>query len=111
MEEPSYHGSCLCEGISFEIQGSPEKVFICYCQDCAKSAGAPYQVVCVSLIFFVLGHCTNCLSVPNSAKIKSTLKPSRTPVKAPGSSRRLPAEPRNIRNFAQDVDVLYGQFL
>ncbi|KAJ5464011.1 hypothetical protein N7475_007146 [Penicillium sp. IBT 31633x] len=44
MEEPVYHGSCLCKGITFEIQGEPEKVFICYCRDCAKNAGAPYQV-------------------------------------------------------------------
>ncbi|KAL2013188.1 hypothetical protein VTN00DRAFT_713 [Thermoascus crustaceus] len=44
MDGFTYHGSCLCEGISFNIRGQPEKVFMCYCSDCQKNAGAPYQI-------------------------------------------------------------------
>lgn len=41
-----YHGSCLCDSITFDIEGEPEKVFSCYCLDCAKNSGGPYQLVC-----------------------------------------------------------------
>ncbi|KAJ5306301.1 hypothetical protein N7508_005316 [Penicillium antarcticum] len=44
MADNVYRGSCLCGGISFQVHGSPEKVFMCYCQDCVKNSGAPYQV-------------------------------------------------------------------
>ncbi|KAL6834365.1 Mss4-like protein [Trichoderma sp. SZMC 28015] len=40
-----YHGSCLCDSITFDIEGEPEKVFSCYCLDCAKNSGGPYQLV------------------------------------------------------------------
>jgi len=38
-------GACLCEGTKFTVTGSPEKVFACYCTDCSKGAGGPYQIV------------------------------------------------------------------
>jgi hypothetical protein len=38
-------GSCLCEAITFDIQGEPENVIQCFCNHCAKNAGAPYQYV------------------------------------------------------------------
>ncbi|PYH76968.1 hypothetical protein BO82DRAFT_406579 [Aspergillus uvarum CBS 121591] len=44
MEGEVYRGSCLCKAVSFSVRGSPEKVFICYCQDCVKNSGAPYQL-------------------------------------------------------------------
>ncbi|KAM0257266.1 hypothetical protein ACHAQJ_004504 [Trichoderma viride] len=45
MSSIIYHGSCLCGDIVFDIEGEPEKVFSCYCLDCAKNAGGPYQLV------------------------------------------------------------------
>ncbi|GCB18037.1 gentisate 1,2-dioxygenase [Aspergillus awamori] len=44
MENSTLHGSCLCTTVRFSVQGNPEKVFICYCQDCVKNSGAPYQL-------------------------------------------------------------------
>ncbi|CAM1506024.1 Fc.00g056650.m01.CDS01 [Cosmosporella sp. VM-42] len=41
----AYHGSCLCGTITYETEGSPEKVFACYCPDCSKNAGGPYQIL------------------------------------------------------------------
>ncbi|KAE9376678.1 hypothetical protein N431DRAFT_501482 [Stipitochalara longipes BDJ] len=38
------HGSCLCESIRFTVKGEPEKVLVCYCRDCSKNAGSPYQI-------------------------------------------------------------------
>lgn len=39
------HASCLCEGIQYTIHGEPENVMVCYCSDCSKNAGAPYQMI------------------------------------------------------------------
>ncbi|RDH23262.1 plasma-membrane proton-efflux P-type ATPase [Aspergillus niger] len=44
MENSTFHGSCLCTAVRFSVQGNPEKVFICYCQDCVKNSGTPYQL-------------------------------------------------------------------
>lgn len=45
MDSITYHGTCICEGVSFNICRQPEKVFMCYCTDCQKNAGGPYQIV------------------------------------------------------------------
>lgn len=37
-------GSCLCEGVKFTVQGTPDAIFICYCSHCKKNAGAPGQI-------------------------------------------------------------------
>lgn len=52
MTEATYKGSCLCEGVRFTVTGTAEKVFACYCADCSKNAGGPYQVV--SFFFHIL---------------------------------------------------------
>lgn len=39
-----YSGTCLCDSISLQTVGDPEKVFACYCTDCSKNAGGPYQI-------------------------------------------------------------------
>ncbi|KAH8588228.1 Mss4-like protein [Bisporella sp. PMI_857] len=44
MSEKVYQGSCLCDGVRFTTHGEPDKVFACYCSDCLKNAGAPYQI-------------------------------------------------------------------
>ena len=45
MAQQPMRGSCLCEGITFEISGEPLKVLSCYCLDCQKGAGGPCQSV------------------------------------------------------------------
>ncbi|PMD48771.1 hypothetical protein L207DRAFT_595191 [Hyaloscypha variabilis F] len=44
MSQTVRHGSCLCESIQFTVKGEPEKVLLCYCRDCSKNAGGPYQI-------------------------------------------------------------------
>ncbi len=34
-------GGCQCGAIGYELQAAPEKVAICHCRDCQRSAGAP----------------------------------------------------------------------
>ena len=41
----THHGSCLCDGVQYTLSGAPENVIVCYCIDCAKNAGAPYQII------------------------------------------------------------------
>lgn len=50
IENSIFQGSCLCTAVRFSVQGNPEKVFICYCQDCVKNSGAPYQLVRISTL-------------------------------------------------------------
>lgn len=34
-------GGCQCGKVRFEFGGPPERISICHCRDCQKSAGAP----------------------------------------------------------------------
>lgn len=34
-------GSCLCEGIRFEIDGPLSPIQVCHCQQCRKAQGSP----------------------------------------------------------------------
>jgi hypothetical protein len=36
------HGGCLCGAIRYEGTGEPSNVTHCHCEDCRKSAGAPF---------------------------------------------------------------------
>ncbi len=35
-------GSCLCNGIRFEIDGELAPIQVCHCQQCRKAQGAPF---------------------------------------------------------------------
>lgn len=37
----SLSGGCQCGAVRYEIANAPERVSICHCRDCQKSAGAP----------------------------------------------------------------------
>ncbi|KAK2749283.1 hypothetical protein FQN55_003608 [Onygenales sp. PD_40] len=45
MATQTCHGTCLCEAVRFAVEGQAEKVFMCYCKDCIKNGGAPYQIM------------------------------------------------------------------
>lgn len=34
-------GGCQCGAVRYEIANAPERVSVCHCRDCQKSAGAP----------------------------------------------------------------------
>lgn len=34
-------GGCQCGAVRYEIASAPERISICHCRDCQKSAGAP----------------------------------------------------------------------
>ncbi|WP_197041878.1 GFA family protein [Sandarakinorhabdus oryzae] len=34
-------GGCHCGAVRYEVEGPPQHVALCHCQDCRKSAGAP----------------------------------------------------------------------
>lgn len=34
-------GGCQCGAVRYELSGTPERISICHCRDCQKSAGAP----------------------------------------------------------------------
>ncbi len=34
-------GGCQCGAVRYELASAPERVSICHCRDCQKSAGAP----------------------------------------------------------------------
>ncbi|MCG6872181.1 MAG: GFA family protein, partial [Gammaproteobacteria bacterium] len=38
----SHKGSCLCGGISFEIDGDFDSFFLCHCQRCRKDTGSAH---------------------------------------------------------------------
>ena len=44
-ETSAMNGSCLCGGVVFQTNTRPAKVMVCYCNHCAKNAGAPGQYV------------------------------------------------------------------
>ncbi|KAL5485369.1 PDH1 [Sanghuangporus weigelae] len=39
----TYFGSCLCEGIQFEIKGEPSVITRCHCFNCRKQTGCAFQ--------------------------------------------------------------------
>ena len=39
----SYHGSCLCGAIRYEIRGEIDGMLNCHCSDCRKSHGAAFR--------------------------------------------------------------------
>ena len=41
-QSPVYQGSCLCQGIRYEIQGKIGEIFQCHCQRCRKANGTAY---------------------------------------------------------------------
>jgi hypothetical protein len=67
MSQTVRHGSCLCESIQFTVKGEPEKVLLCYCRDCSKNAGSPYQIVKPSSL-----HHVRQLTMTKSAKFHAT---------------------------------------
>lgn len=36
-----HHGSCLCKGISFTIEGELEPIQVCHCSQCRHAQGGP----------------------------------------------------------------------
>ena len=42
MELTTIRGGCLCGAIRYEGIGEPHNVTHCHCEDCRKSAGAPF---------------------------------------------------------------------
>lgn len=37
-----YSGSCLCGGVSFQVEGQLEPIQICHCSQCRKAQGTPF---------------------------------------------------------------------
>lgn len=37
-----HKGSCLCQKVSFEVEGDFESFFLCHCQHCQKDSGSAY---------------------------------------------------------------------
>lgn len=37
-----YEGGCQCGAVHYKATGEPQHVSVCHCNDCRKSAGAPY---------------------------------------------------------------------
>ncbi|MEX1377820.1 MAG: GFA family protein [Eubacteriales bacterium] len=37
-----YKGSCLCEEVTFEIEGEFENFFLCHCERCRKDTGSAH---------------------------------------------------------------------
>lgn len=44
MSEAIYRGSCLCQGIQYEIHGAIGDLVECHCQRCRKANGSAYAV-------------------------------------------------------------------
>jgi hypothetical protein len=38
-----YSGSCLCEQIKYEVEGSFESFFLCHCKYCQKDTGSAHS--------------------------------------------------------------------
>lgn len=36
-----HQGGCHCGAVRYEVNGDPQHVALCHCEDCRKSAGAP----------------------------------------------------------------------
>jgi len=41
----AYTGSCLCGGVSFQIEGELQPIQVCHCQQCRKAHGGPFATV------------------------------------------------------------------
>lgn len=41
----AYTGSCLCGGVSFQIEGELEPIQVCHCHQCRKAQGGPFATV------------------------------------------------------------------
>ncbi len=39
----SFKGSCLCNSVQFEINGSFENFFLCHCEHCRKDTGSAHS--------------------------------------------------------------------
>jgi hypothetical protein len=37
----SLSGGCHCGAVRYEVEGEPQHVALCHCQDCRRSSGAP----------------------------------------------------------------------
>ena len=44
-QSPVYQGSCLCQGIRYEIQGEIGEIVQCHCQRCRKENGTALQMI------------------------------------------------------------------
>ena len=44
MSEAIYRGSCLCQGIQYEVHGAIGDLVECHCQRCRKANGSAYAV-------------------------------------------------------------------
>ena len=42
MAGPTIEGGCLCGAVRYEAGGEPYHVTHCHCEDCRRSAGAPF---------------------------------------------------------------------
>ena len=54
MTQQTFHGSCLCGAVRYEIGGEPTKFYHCHCSRCRKASGT--------------GHASNLLVKPGSLK-------------------------------------------
>jgi len=36
-----YHGSCLCQGVTFTVSGELPPIQVCYCSQCRRAQGGP----------------------------------------------------------------------
>jgi len=45
FDEPRMVGGCLCEGVRYEISGSPAFVTQCCCKDCQKATGTGHTTI------------------------------------------------------------------
>lgn len=42
MTSTEHHGSCLCQGIRFTLQGALPPIQICHCSQCRQAQGGPF---------------------------------------------------------------------
>lgn len=40
--EPLHHGTCLCQGVRFTIEGPLAPIQICHCAQCRRAQGGPF---------------------------------------------------------------------
>ena len=59
MSETLYRGSCLCQGIQYEVHGAIGDIVECHCQRCRKANGSAYAAnapICVADFKIVQGE-------------------------------------------------------
>jgi hypothetical protein len=52
-------GSCLCNGVQFEIRGEPRPIYYCHCSMCRKATGSSFatnMLVAKDLFHIASGH-------------------------------------------------------